>query len=430
MGSYRGYYSFLPYYQKIREYGDIDMRDMWEYELNFSDAELDRILRHIVEMEDIYSDYFFITENCSYNLLFLIEAAKPETKATTALGLAVEPIDTVKFFEKSGLVKKRQYRPSLYAKIQYQASALSSEQNAFILDVCYGKKDVSTFPFAGIPDEKKAAIWELAVDYLKFLATQGKVNEAEYRKRFLAILSARKNFGKIDALRGLSEPEPPEASHGSRKIAIDTSADNRGIYSEAAFRLTAHDAMDRDAGYTRNSQLIVGQFSVRWRYAESEFSFRKFDIVDLISLPKSDAYFFNSCFQVTTGLTMNPDGADTEVLSYRFRGSAGLSVTPFSWVQAYAFLGSDSYISTSYEYGVDFLLGGETGIIMSAGPWKSRLSATLHRTLFAPIHTRFSLSAEERIAVGKDFSLIAHYAWKGDYETARHEYGLSASFFF
>ena len=34
-GGYRGYFSTVPYYLKVQEYGDIENRDLWEYRLNF-----------------------------------------------------------------------------------------------------------------------------------------------------------------------------------------------------------------------------------------------------------------------------------------------------------------------------------------------------------------------------------------------------------
>ena len=32
---------------------------------------------HTYEMDKIYSDYYFFDENCSYDLLFLLDAARP-----------------------------------------------------------------------------------------------------------------------------------------------------------------------------------------------------------------------------------------------------------------------------------------------------------------------------------------------------------------
>jgi len=36
----------MPYYLKVREYNDMENRDVWEYELNLSPEEIDRLLMH------------------------------------------------------------------------------------------------------------------------------------------------------------------------------------------------------------------------------------------------------------------------------------------------------------------------------------------------------------------------------------------------
>ncbi|MDM8551890.1 DUF4105 domain-containing protein [Desulfobacterales bacterium HSG2] len=76
-GFYKGYYSILPYYQKIQEYSDISQRDIWEYQLNLSESEVKRLITHLWELRNVHSDYYFFDENCSYNLLFLLESARP-----------------------------------------------------------------------------------------------------------------------------------------------------------------------------------------------------------------------------------------------------------------------------------------------------------------------------------------------------------------
>ena len=79
-GNYRGSFSILPYYQKLKEYNDLEYRDIWEYELNLAKEETEHIIDHIWELKDIRSDYFFLDENCSFNLLYLLDVARPSAR--------------------------------------------------------------------------------------------------------------------------------------------------------------------------------------------------------------------------------------------------------------------------------------------------------------------------------------------------------------
>jgi len=76
-GGYYGRYSLLPYYDKLKEYRDTENRDIWEYDLDLDRNETLRMFEHIWEVKDVRSSYYFFTDNCSYEMLWLIEAARP-----------------------------------------------------------------------------------------------------------------------------------------------------------------------------------------------------------------------------------------------------------------------------------------------------------------------------------------------------------------
>jgi hypothetical protein len=429
VGAYKGYYSFIPYYQKIREYGDIDMRDMWEYRLSFTPEEKDRLLRHIVEMSGIYSDYYFISENCSYNLLFLLEAAQPETKLTDRLKTIVEPIETVKLVKQLGIAGEWTYRPSLYTRIEYWKTLLPLKENRYVKQVCLGKTTVQEFPFTGTAPEKQAVLWDLAADYLKFLLTEGTISAADYRSRIISILSARKNLGKIPD-KEPPEPAPPHKAHGSSNIAFGAGKTDKGFYADTGYRLTAHEMMDTDPGYTKNSQIAFCRINVRYRFADETFSLRSADLADIISLPVSDTYFFNKGFTFRTGLETTTGKSNKEQLAWRVKYEYGLSVAPATWSQLYIFGGADVFFSPAYDYGTDPLVGGELGLITTAGVWKGKLSAALQQSPLDLSHTRYSLNAEERIALSQNCAAIGSYSFKGDYGEYSQEGGVSFRFYF
>ena len=77
-GGYPGRFTLARYYERVKAYSDIENRDIWEYQLNYSPDEVDFMLRHLWELLPVYFDYYFIDENCSYQLLALLEAARPD----------------------------------------------------------------------------------------------------------------------------------------------------------------------------------------------------------------------------------------------------------------------------------------------------------------------------------------------------------------
>lgn len=430
LGLYKGYYSFLPYYQKIREYSDTEQRDLWEYEIAMTPSEKERLVRHVVEMENIYSDYFFIDENCSYNLLFLIEAAKPETGITDYFGFGVEPIDTLRAARDKQIVSKRVFRPSLYSKIQYFRSKLNSGEQKFVHDFCKGKKELSDIDSISTDEEKKIIMCDLAVDYLKFMAVKKEITEQEYRARFMSVLTKRNSLGKYDPIKDIPTPTGPEESHESRRIAFETGRGLNGLYSQLAYRQSCHELMDPDDGYNMNSQIVFGNIQARYYYEDKKFALQRFDIVDLVSLPPSDSFFINPCYMLNTGLIQNIGENEKETLAFHLKGDAGLSTLLARKVQIYFFTGVKSYFNPDYENYTDLLGGGETGILTILGPWKNHIYASAYHAPFGEIHTRYSAGLSERLKITESVSFIAEYSYNMDYDFSWHEMNAKINYYF
>ena len=117
-----------PYYLKVQEYRDIENRDIWEYRLNFTEAQVRRLLMHAWELGNASFDYFFFKENCSYHLLALLDYADPTLHLTDEFLFWTVPADTVRLIaSKPGLVSDIAYRPSRSNVIRRKRESLPAE---------------------------------------------------------------------------------------------------------------------------------------------------------------------------------------------------------------------------------------------------------------------------------------------------------------
>lgn len=128
-GLYAGQFTNEPYYLRIRDYNDLENRDIWEYELNLTPAEIDRLLAHAWELGPTRFDYYFFDENCSYHLLSLLDAARPELQLTQQFTWWAIPLDTVRAVTQTpGLLTRIQYRPSNSTELRYRANLLGPQR--------------------------------------------------------------------------------------------------------------------------------------------------------------------------------------------------------------------------------------------------------------------------------------------------------------
>ena len=55
----------------------MEERDIWEYPLKLNPDEVNMMVLHSIELQNISTKYYFLDENCTLNLLFIIEAGRP-----------------------------------------------------------------------------------------------------------------------------------------------------------------------------------------------------------------------------------------------------------------------------------------------------------------------------------------------------------------
>ena len=136
-GGFEGYFSIKPFYELVKKYGDIQNRDIWEYQLDFTQEEIARVLMHEWELQKIHFDYFFFKENCAYQILSLLEIAKPALQLTDQFYLWTIPGETVRLVSQHpGLVKRVTFMTSRTTNIRRKVDALKPDetQNGISVD--------------------------------------------------------------------------------------------------------------------------------------------------------------------------------------------------------------------------------------------------------------------------------------------------------
>jgi hypothetical protein len=112
-GMFPGRVEFRTFEYKMREYGTLQDRDLWEYGLALTPRELDLLVLHLWEVSNARTDYYYLSQNCAYHILAVLEAAAPRIDVVSGVNAVLIPTDTVKALAAiEGLVTDIAYHPS------------------------------------------------------------------------------------------------------------------------------------------------------------------------------------------------------------------------------------------------------------------------------------------------------------------------------
>jgi len=331
-GLYEGYFSVLPYYQKVQEYSDISQRDIWEYRLNFTQEEVTRMLLHLYELENLYTYYYFFDENCSYTLLFLLDAARPSLHLTDRFRIWVMPIDTIRDLEEAGLIENAEFRPSRATKIRNGMSVLSRKGRRLAMEVVRGEKPPEEILEAGVPDEEKRRILDLAIGCIQYRYATRKLAKEPYIERFMEASEARSRLGMADAVPSpVPPPEQPQEGHKPNRLSIGFGVKgwnrpgDHSLFQEIRFRPTYHDFMDADEGYVKGSRIEFFNTVVRYYNTGEGLELETLDLINIESVSERGRFFKPVSWKVKTGLTRKRLPETLDGLVYLLSAGGGLT---------------------------------------------------------------------------------------------------------
>ncbi|MCU4441247.1 DUF4105 domain-containing protein [Acinetobacter pittii] len=281
-GQYPGEYSLMPYYRKVKEYGDFESRDLWEYELNLSPEETRFLVSHIWEMQHVSFPYYFVSDNCAYRLLGLVDLVKPESNLQEKFTYASIPMETIKSMQQQGLTKAPVYRPALETQLlaqahQHGASLAKVAHQIAMLPIQQSSQILKSFT-----EQDQAKILEMAYDdlYLQFIGR--KVEESIAQPQLRQLLALR---SQIDLDKQRQEPKrptkEPTQGHNARNLSLKAGEVQSDKFIELGHRQAYHDLIDPQGGYRAGTQLLFLNGNAQWR--DDHLKLERLDLLEVNS---------------------------------------------------------------------------------------------------------------------------------------------------
>ncbi len=400
-GFYKGYFSLFPYYDMVKKYSNSEQRDMWEYALDFSQEEAMQMVRHLWELKDIYSYYYYFDENCSFNLLYLLEAARPTLNLIDRIGPFTIPVDTVRVVVQSGVVSNLHYRPARATRIQHLSLQITPEAQTTALAVV--NEGFTKDKLMGFEKEEQKTILDLSVETLQYQYAKQAITKEIYLKHFLGAAQARSQLGVGEDQPPVPTPYPPHLGHASSQLSIGVGVrtDHGNLFNEIGYRAAYHSLDDPDKGYLKGSQIVFGDIKLRYDSMDG-IRLQHFDLIDILSLSPRDQLFKPISFKVQTGFTRKSFPNNINKLVYQLNPGVGLSFPigrlGFTYALAEANLNIGNGPQWSHHYRLGF--GLETGLLTDITPyWKSQIMVEV---LFYELEERFQ---EKRFSTAQTFSI-------------------------
>lgn len=325
-GMFPGKFSAMPYYYKVRKYNDMESRDIWEYDLSLTQEETRFLVKHLWELGRTYMDYWYLTENCSYHILGLLEAARPELDLTARLANPVLPANTVKAVVSApGLMTNLHYRPSIRAQFRERIRGLDGAQLALVQELA---SDASSPLPSHLSSTQAAAAFDAALDLVEQRSFRELVADpggsaAQDKQR---LLERRAALGVVSPELALfpSRRDLPHAGHGSRRAGVGGGASSDGGgFAEVDVRIALHDLLDPPSGYPETAQIEFLPMRLRYFFEKDRLRLEEGYFVRVLSLSPRDRFEKDFSWKVAAGATTLRDEGCRDSCTAAHLGAGG-----------------------------------------------------------------------------------------------------------
>ncbi len=382
LGQYPGRFAVNPYYTKLKLYAEWQNRDVWEYPLALEAAELDFLLLHLWELRGVSFPYFFFRENCSYQLVRLLEVVRPGLPIEAGNRLSVAPIDTVRaLVDGIGLAGAVAYMPSPARKLRAALSSLSPSEAALAFELARGQRDVDD-PALDVTAHPERVLGA-AYDALHYWLMTGDVDEEGTRDRAYALLVARSRAGA--AFEPPVPPRPdvaPDEGHGTALVALGGGARDGDGFVELRVRPGFHGLLDPEGGFPVDAAIEALDARLRYEPARGRLRLEELSLLSLRSRTAWDALRRPWSWEADVGLRTRlfedrSGDLDPELL---FRAGAGGGITASRLEgRLRATVGLDAAVEAGGAYDGNVAFGPGASLAVSLRTpgdlWKGRLVA-------------------------------------------------------
>ncbi len=285
-GGYEAGFSHIHFYFHEHNYGDNELRDMWEYQLDLPQEAVNLIVAHSWEVLGKRYNYGFFRDNCAFRMAELLEiidgiTITPDRTPWIIPQALIEKIGVSKYHGRP-ILKKVRYLPSRQSRFYEKYLSLSTHEKIILKNLAEEKTDFSEQKFRTLTSTSKQEVLDTLMDYYQFVGSPWALAKNNIKEKYTKALSKRyqlppgkPSFKKIR----------PTSPHLARPIGWAQSAwvynSTTGNSLSLRIRPAYYDSLDADSGNVKNSSLVIADLQLNISHDRAYI--QKLDLVGIDS---------------------------------------------------------------------------------------------------------------------------------------------------
>ena len=286
-GGYDAGFSHIGYYYHDYNYGENELRDLWEYELDLTDFQLQLVLGHTWESLGKKYTYYFLDKNCVYRMAELLEVIDgvdiiPDNSLWIIPQALLQKMVKGKINNRS-LIKRISYYPSRQSRLYSRYQSLSEMEKDTVAREIDEHATLTSTIYNSINLKSKQRVLDTLIDYYQYLRDPEELGADPKNTAYRKVLTERFTLPPGNHSLLTSTDNSPHLGRKPTLLQVGVTHNDRlksGI--RMRFRPAYYDALDSDGGHIANSMLSMAELEIT--ALKGDIRINRFHIVKIESI--------------------------------------------------------------------------------------------------------------------------------------------------
>lgn len=286
-GGYDGGFSHINFYFHNHNYGENELRDLWEYQLTLSPQATQMVVEHAWEVLGKRYTYYFFRRNCAFRMAELIDVAgnDPVLQQWRPWTIPQSLIQSLSGTQINGkpLVADVKYLPSRQSRLYDRYLQLSDQEQTLFKQIALEQESLQGDRFATQPLDSQHRILDALLDYYQYIRDPDEGAQDPANRAHRETLSMRY---QLPPGNGEFNPLEHTAPHQGRppgwlQLSMQHNTQS-GTQAGLRFRPAYYDPLDNEAGHVRGGGLSM--FDLRLVTRPGRIQIQQLDAISIESV--------------------------------------------------------------------------------------------------------------------------------------------------
>jgi len=297
-GKFYSHYKLLAYNSKAYEYKEEEYRDLVEYKLKLSKEQIKHIMLHLYEIKETQEYYYFLSKNCSSEILKLLDFRDESSHLSQELHSVTIPINIVTILQNNHLLKNIAIHYSKMKNFYRLVNQLTRKERALLEKIISFQATVRELKHTPMTQKEKAKIVQAAISYFEMHKEKKEFQKSLSTLFKLITLKNSLHIQSKEPIKILKKNPISDKFHKifiaqkySRKRLQETIIGTRALYK------SRFDLLD-DIEQKGSIELL--ELAIR-HDTQNNYTLDHFTLINLESIAPSNAFFTNITNKIKIG---------------------------------------------------------------------------------------------------------------------------------